>query len=264
MIEWAMPRGVGVVKPLTDHIKVLTAAGRGDSEEVYRLASAISPAGSFPSHSHVAHWVMVDLVEAAIRTDRQAEAAVHVTAVRNANFAAISPRLGLLASAAIAIGAPDDHAVELFDEALAMTGSDHWPFDLGRLELAYGERLRRLRATTESRVHLNAAFETFERLGARPWAVRAANELRATGQTKLRSGEYTRASLTPQERQIAKLAAAGLTNKQIAERLFLSHRTVGAHLHRIFPMLGIATRAALRDALAALPDEQQSDVRGQL
>ncbi len=256
MIEWATPRGVGIVKALTNHIRVITAAGRGDSEEVYRLATAISPAGTFPSHVHVAHWVMMDLVEAAIRTGRQAEAAAHVAAVRNANFAAISPRLGLLASAAIAIGAPDDHAVELFDEALAMTGADHWPFDLGRLELAYGERLRRLRATTESRVHLIAALETFERLGARPWAFRAANELRATGQTKPRTGDYAWASLTAQERQIATLAAAGLTNKQIAKQLFLSHRTVGGHLYRVFPKLGIATRAALSDALAVLPDER--------
>src|SRR5258708_3329285 len=98
-----------------------------------------------------------------------------------------------------------------------------------------------------------AACEPFERLGARPWAHRARNELRATGQTKPRVDPYTRVPLTPQEGEIASLAAAGLTNKQIAERLFLSPRTVGSHLHRIFPKLGIATRAALRDALAAAP-----------
>ena len=63
-------------------------------------------------------------------------------------------------------------------------------------------------------------------------------------------------SLTAQEREIASLAASGLTNKQIAERLFLSPRTVGGHLHRVFPKLGVATRAALRDALASVPDAQ--------
>jgi hypothetical protein len=62
--------------------------------------------------------------------------------------------------------------------------------------------------------------------------------------------------LTPQERQIAELAAGGLTNKQIAQRLFLSHRTVGGHLHRIFPKLGVTSRAALRDALTSPPPEQ--------
>jgi DNA-binding NarL/FixJ family response regulator len=130
---------------------------------------------------------------------------------------------------------------------------------MARVQLAYGERLRRMPKMTEARVQLAAAIETFERLGARPWAHRARNELRATGQTKPRVDPYTRVTLTPQEGEIASLAAAGLTNKQIAERLFLSPRTVGSHLHRIFPKLGIATRAALRDALAAAPQAPPGD-----
>jgi DNA-binding NarL/FixJ family response regulator len=121
------------------------------------------------------------------------------------------------------------------------------------VQLLYGERLRRARATKESRPHLAAALETFERLGARPWASRAASELRATGQAQARADHRDRDSLTPQERQIAMLAAAGLTNKEIGQRLFMSHRTVGAHLYQIFPKLGITTRAALRDALASQP-----------
>ena len=254
MIEWAMPRGVRLVKPITDHIKVLIASGRGDFEEVYRLATNISAPGTFPLHLHVAHWVMMDLVEAAIRTDRANEASAHVAAVREANFAAISPRLGLLAGAAAAIGASDDRALELFDDALATPGADHWPFDLARVELACGERLRRLRAMAESRVHLTTALETFDRLGARPWASRAATELRATGQTKPRRIGLSTEDLTPQEREIALLAATGLTNKQIGQRLFLSHRTVAAHLHRAFPKLGVTTRAGLRDALDSLPE----------
>ena len=107
-----------------------------------------------------------------------------------------------------------------------------------------------------SRVQLNAALATFERLGARPWVDRTTAELRATGQTKPRAGEDVLDRLTPQEFEIVTLAASGMTNKQIAERLFLSHRTVGGHLHRAFPKLGVATRAALRDALQALPPEQ--------
>ena len=82
---------------------------------------------------------------------------------------------------------------------------------------------------------------------------RASAELRATGQTKPRAGDSVLDRLTPQEFEIASLAASGLTNKQIAERLFLSHRTVSGHLHRAFPKLGVATRAALRDALASVP-----------
>jgi DNA-binding CsgD family transcriptional regulator len=123
---------------------------------------------------------------------------------------------------------------------------------MARVQLAYGERLRRMRTLTESRVQLTAAIETFERLGARPWADRARNELRATGRSKPRVGSAT-PPLTAQEREIALLAASGLTNKQIAERMFLSPRTVGGHRHRVFPKLGVATRAALRDALASVP-----------
>jgi DNA-binding CsgD family transcriptional regulator len=157
-----------------------------------------------------------------------------------------------LGSAAIA-AATDGAAVELFEEALAVPGAERWSFDLARVQLAYGERLRRNLQMTDARVHLGAAIDTFERLGARPWASRARNELRATGQIKPRVDCHARAPLTAQERQIALLAASGLTNKQIGERLFLSPRTVGGHLHRVFPKLGIATRAALRDALGALP-----------
>jgi DNA-binding NarL/FixJ family response regulator len=108
---------------------------------------------------------------------------------------------------------------------------------------------------TEARVQLNAAHEIFERLKAQPWVDRATAELRATGQTKPRAGDNVLDRLTNQEFEIATLAASGLTNKQIAERLFLSHRTVGGHLHRAFPKLGVSTRSALRDALASLPPE---------
>jgi DNA-binding NarL/FixJ family response regulator len=129
------------------------------------------------------------------------------------------------------------------------------------MQLLYGERLRRARAMKESRPHLAAALEIFERLGARPWASRAAGELSATGQTQARADQPASDSLTPQERQIALLAAAGLTNKEIGQRLSMSHRTVGAHLYQIFPKLGITTRAALRDALTSQPPERHGENR---
>ena len=102
---------------------------------------------------------------------------------------------------------------------------------------------------TEARGQLSAALAIFERLRARPWVDRARAELRATGQTRPRASDNVLDRLTPQELEIVSLAASGLTNKQIAERLFLSHRTVGGHLHRAFPKLGVTTRAGLRDAL---------------
>ena len=141
-------------------------------------------------------------------------------------------------------------APALFEKALSLPTVDLWPFDVARVRLAYGERLRRTRAATESRTHLQAALTAFRKLGAIPWAARAELELRATGASRSASSAPGVAALTPQELQIAGLAASGMTNKQIAERLYLSPRTVSGHLYQIFPKLGITTRAALRDALS--------------
>jgi DNA-binding CsgD family transcriptional regulator len=249
MTRWGVPRGAGGVQTFARHVRALAALGQGDFEEAYRQASAISPAGTLPAHFAHALWVPMYLVEAAVRTGRQAEAGAHVSVIRDLGIAGLSPRLALLAAGSAAIAAPDQLAPQLFREALALPGIDRWPFDLARVELAYGERLRRTRATTEARTHLAIALDAFQGLSARPWAARAANELRAAGQASPAPGELGVALLTPQEHEIAMLAAAGLTNKQIAERIFLSPRTVGAHLYRIFPRLGVTSRAALRDAL---------------
>lgn len=255
MIQWAVPRRARQLQWYAWQAQTLAALGMGDFEEAYQHASAISPAGTFASHVQHALNVPMDLVEAAVRTGRRADAAAHVAATRAAGIATLSPRLALLASGSAAIAAADETAFELFEAALTIPDADCWPFDLARVQLVYGERLRRLRPPTESRVHLTAALEAFERLGARPWADRAAKELRATGQTKPRRVEFPKEKLTPQEREIAMLAASGLSNKQIGQRLFLSHRTVAAHLYRAFPKLGVTSRAGLRDALDALPAE---------
>ncbi|WP_172386779.1 helix-turn-helix transcriptional regulator [Streptomyces sp. MNP-20] len=157
--------------------------------------------------------------------------------------------------AAAALATDDHRADDLFDEALAVPDTGRRPFERARVQLAYGEGLRRARSTKRARGHLGAALDTFERLGAAPWTARTVNELRATGQpVKHGTGTPTgTASLTPQQREIALLAAAGLTNKQIGERLFLSPRTVSTPLHQLFPKLGVTSRAALRDALRDLP-----------
>jgi DNA-binding CsgD family transcriptional regulator/tetratricopeptide (TPR) repeat protein len=257
MLQWATPRRLVAVQFFAWQVHALAAIGRGDFEEAYRYASKISPAGTMGSHLHGVQDVMLDLVEAAVHTGRAAEAAAHVAAIRESNIAALSSRFALMAHGSAAIAATTDSgAIELFGRALAVPGADRWAFVMARVQLAYGERLRRMRTLTEARVQLAAAIETFERLGARPWAERARSELRATGQSKPRVDYSAMAPLTAQEREIALLAASGLTNKQIAERLFLSPRTVGGHLHRVFPKLGVATRAALRDALASVPPSE--------
>ena len=255
--QWAAPRGAGLAEAHAHHVRVLAALGQGDFEDAYQHAAAISPPGVLAPYAPLALWVAMDLVEAAVRTGRNAEATAHVRAVRDAGIAVLSPRLGLLGAAAEAIAAPDDLAPGLFENALAIPGADRFPFELGRVRLCYGERLRRARATTESRAQLAGALEIFERLAANPWAARTASQLRAAGRADPRPGLRERDPLTPQEREIAMLAAAGLSNKQIGQRLFLSHRTVGAHLYQIFPKLGVTSRAALRDALADLPEPDE-------
>ncbi|GAB2814140.1 LuxR family transcriptional regulator [Actinocorallia aurea] len=255
MISWGGPRGVGLAQVFARHALVLNALGESDWETAYQQASAISPAGVFVSHLPHSMWVAMDLVDAAVRTGRHEQAALHVEAIRAAGIAELSPRLAILAAAAQAMIADDEGAPELFERALGLPTVHEWPFDAARIRLVYGERLRRARATTASRTHLQQALTAFDELGARPWAQRAERELRAAGQAVHGDGP-TRAvaSLTAQELQIARMAAAGLTNKEIGEQLYLSPRTVSGHLYRVFPKLGITKRAALRDALGH--DEQ--------
>jgi DNA-binding NarL/FixJ family response regulator len=112
---------------------------------------------------------------------------------------------------------------------------------------------------SESRAPLRAARDAFDELGAPGWSERARQELRAAGETSRRRRPEAWSDLSPQELQIATLAAAGLSNRDIGERLYISHRTVASHLYRIFPKLGVASRAQLA---RALPDRHGEDPRG--
>jgi DNA-binding CsgD family transcriptional regulator len=253
MDAWAAPRRAGIIGAYASHIRGLTALGQEDFETAFHNAAAISPPGALAPYAPHALWVFHDLVEAAMYTGREAAAAAHIAAARDCRLDRLSPRLRLvvLASAAIAEPGTDGAALE---DAITEPGSDRWPFDLARIQLAYGSALRRIKRTTDARQQLAGAAEIFRRLGAIPWAARADRELRATGITIAKT-DVGLASLTPQQRQIALLAAAGHTNKEIAARLFLSPRTVSTHLYQVFPKLGITSRAALRDALADPPPE---------
>jgi len=118
-----------------------------------------------------------------------------------------------------------------------------------RLLLAYGAWLRRQRRVAESRAPLRAAREAFDALGAVPWGERARQELRAAGEASHHRTPRAWDRLSPQELQIARLAADGLSNREIGQQLYLSHRTVSSHLYRVFPKLGISSRSQLRTVL---------------
>jgi len=249
---WAAPRGMEVTEGYARSARIFAALGQGDYEEAFSQAARIDPPGA-PSPGVPGRWAVFNLAEAAVRTGRLDEARAHVRAAREAEIHRISPRTALITAGAAALAADDPDAGELYQAALALPEAARWPWEHARVQLAYGQWLRRTHDVPRARLQLGAALETFERIGAASMARRTGNELRATGVTVPLPPGRSADVLTAQERQIAELAADGLSNKQIGERLFLSHRTIGSHLYRMYPKLGIASRAALRGALEALP-----------
>ncbi|MEV6844876.1 AAA family ATPase [Actinoplanes sp. NPDC051411] len=224
LIAWGGSRGAHLVEVFGRHVRALAAIGRQDYEQAYRDAAAISPPGELAPYEATALLVCFDLVKAAVHTGRHEEARAHVAALRGHDLPLISSRLALLTHGAAGLAFDD---AGQFEQALAVPGAERWPFDRARVLLAYGTG----RSVAE-------ALALFESLGARPWTAR------------LRPAPTVEA-LTPQELQIAELAAAGLTNKEIGAKLNLSPRTASTHLYRLFPKLGVTSRAALRDALTA-------------
>jgi DNA-binding CsgD family transcriptional regulator len=258
MAAWAIRKGVLLVEHHCAHVRGLAALGQQDFDAAYQHAASISPPGTIDGTNSLSVWAALDLVEAAQRTGRHAEARAHAAALNATGIARLSPRLALRVAAASAIAATDFEAAEVFEYALALRDVDRWPFERARVELAYGERLRKLRRPAAARSHVATAYDTFRVLQTQPWASRAAQHLRATGLAIPAEQRPPAVTLTGRELEIASLAASGLSNKEIGAQLFLSPRTVGSRLYRIFPKLGISSRAALRDALDALPPDDRS------
>jgi DNA-binding CsgD family transcriptional regulator len=250
MMRWAAPRRLGAVQMFAHHARGLSALGLGAFEAAYQHLSAICPTGELPAYTAYALKVPLDLVEAAVRSGRREEATAHVAAMQSADLASLSGHLALMTGAAVALCASGDEAARLYEQALNLPEVDRWPFDLARVHLAYGEHLRRHHAPRAAQPHLDTALRTFQRLRARPWIARTNNELAGLGRTRRRRDDVPAGALTPQEREIGLMAASGMSNRQIGERLFLSPRTVATHLYRAFPKLGVTSRAALRDALS--------------
>lgn len=132
-----------------------------------------------------------------------------------------------------------------FEQALAAHARSRRLPDRARTELAYGEWLRRSRRRVDARQHLRTALTLFDQLRAAPWAERATQELRASGESARRRDVSTATNLTAQEKQVAALVRQGLTNRDAAARLFVSPRTVDFHLRNVFSKLGVSSRAEL-------------------
>ncbi|GHF55344.1 transcriptional regulator [Streptomyces mashuensis] len=189
-----------------------------------------------------------DLVEAAVRAGVPERATAPLAAFTAWAGATGQPWAQAVALRCAALTGPGERAGERFAAALGHHRAAARPFEEARTQLLYGEWLRRARRRTEARPLLRHAHETFERLGAAPWAERARAELRAVGDTAPSAPAAPAdpfAVLTAQERAVVRLAAAGTTNRDIAARLFLSPRTVEYHLYKAYPKLGIGSRREL-------------------
>jgi DNA-binding CsgD family transcriptional regulator len=201
-------------------------------------------------HELVTHAAAPFVIECAVRAGRVEDARRLMDALEGmaGRTSAALVQIGRRFGRALLADGPD--AEGLYKEAL--DADPKWPFDHARLEMSYGAWLRRQRRIIESRPHLRSARDAFEVLGVRPWSDTARAELRASGERAVEPTPAPKQPLTPQEMQIAQMAASGLSNREIADRLFLSHRTVGAHLYRAFPKLGIVSRSELAGALASI------------
>jgi DNA-binding CsgD family transcriptional regulator len=227
----------------------LAALGRRDYDEAYQhLMRLYDPAdGAF--HYLMRMYHLGDLADAASHSGHRDQARELVAELTASVTGEPGPLLAVSLTFARVMLASDEDAGPLFERALA-DDLRQWPFYHARLRLEYGGWLRRHRQPAQSRRHLRAARDILDAIGARAWRDRADVELRASG-VRARvpeAGRFER--LTAQEQQIARMVLAGLSNREIGERLQVSHRTIGYHLYRMFPKLGITSRAELGAVIA--------------
>lgn len=233
---------------LLQHARGVIALSSDRHAEAYaHLRRVFDPADPV-HHPFVRCWLIGDLAEAAIGAGQRDGASAAVRELEKVAERTPAPILHIGLRHARALLAEDDAAEPHYREALD-ADLTAWPVARARLLLAYGNWLRRRRRTVEARTPLRLACEAFDALGLPPWGERARRALRAAGEATVRRDPPTSERLTAQELQIARLAADGLSNREIGQMLYLSHRTVGTHLYRLFPKLGITSRAQLRDAL---------------
>ncbi|MEU8144287.1 LuxR C-terminal-related transcriptional regulator [Nonomuraea sp. NPDC048901] len=235
----AVPHRVGLRAGVASYALALLDLCLGRFAAAHDRFAAITAAGPGAGHPTVVWRTAPDRVEAAVGAGDEAGARAVLTAYEQwSTHAATAESHALLARCRGLVESSED----AFGEALRLHTNS---FEAARTALLLGERLRRTQRPGEARAHLRTAWETFERAGARPWARRAQEELRAAGESGQAPPAAVFDALTPQELRIAGLVADGLSSKQIAAQLFLSPRTVEYHLYKIYPKLGIGSRTDL-------------------
>ncbi len=197
-------------------------------------------------------WVLAELIEAAVRSGQPQRAIGPLAEFGElAQAAGTDWALGTHARTA-ALLTEGATAERLYREAIERLSRTHTPgsHTLARAHLLYGEWLRREHRRVDAREQLRVAHDLLAAMGAEAFAERARRELQATGETVRKRTAQTLDELTPQETQVARLAADGNTNPEIGAQLFLSPRTVEWHLTKVFGKLGVSSRKELRPALS--------------
>jgi DNA-binding CsgD family transcriptional regulator len=241
----ATARNEGVVLTFGEHARALLYNGLGQH------AAAVAPAQSASARDElmVSVWALPELVEAACRCGKHELAADAVERLAERTGAAGTDLALGIEARARALTSTGRVAEELYGEAVERLGGTRLALDTARARLLFGEWLRREQRRVDAREHLRTAHEMFDSMGAAAFADRARRELQATGETVRARSPDARAQLTAQELQIAQLARDGLSNPEIAARLFISPRTVQYHLRKVFAKLDISSRNQLESAL---------------
>ncbi|MGH2887312.1 MAG: helix-turn-helix transcriptional regulator, partial [Solirubrobacteraceae bacterium] len=249
-VENPTARSEGRVLALAGYASAVLNNGLGRYEAAVDGAKGASDGGDF-GYSSAA---LPELIEVATRSGQPEVASVALRRLEERTLASGTDwALGVLARSRALMSEGDD-ADALYREAIERLERTRIRVELARARLLYGEWLRREGRRVDARDQLRTAHEMFSRFGAEAFGERVRRELLATGETARRRTEETREILTPQEVQIARLAADGQTNPEIGAQLFISPRTVEYHLRKVFPKLDISSRKELRNALTKIPN----------
>ena len=195
--------------------------------------------------------MLADYVEAALRSGHREAACAAAERISLIAAAAATPWICGLDHRSRALLAVDSEAEQHFRNAIATLTAVDVPCDLGRAHLLYGEWLRRRKRRRDAREHLRAAIDLFDSVGATEFGRRAANELAATGEKATGRAVVAGVQMSPQEAAVARMAADGSTNAEIAAMLFISSNTVDYHLRKVFGKLNVSSRRQLAERFAS-------------
>jgi DNA-binding CsgD family transcriptional regulator len=241
-IKDATAIGQGLAVQWGEFAKAILLNGLGRYDEA--LLAARRAADDTPE-LFISSWALVELIEAASRSGAPEEAAAAFERLaENTAVAGTDWALGIEArSRALLTGG--GAAEPSYREAIERLGRTRLRPEQARAHLLYGEWLRRQRRRVDAREQLRIAHEMFTGFEMKAFAERARIEREATGARARKRSVDTLDELTPQEAQIARLAAQGVTNREIASQLFISEGTVEYHLYKAFRKLGVKTRTQL-------------------